>query len=63
MNAIGVFQTPSMYIYRARDGEGEGEMSLVDFYGISIIVGYLMPNSVYTYILNIYVFTMCLQII
>ena len=24
------------------------------FYGISIIVGYLMPNSLYTYILNIY---------
>ena len=27
---------------------------LVGFYGISTIVGYLMPNSVYTYILNIY---------
>ena len=27
---------------------------LVRFYGISIIVGYLMPNPVYTYILNIY---------
>ena len=24
------------------------------FYGISTIVGYLMPNHVYTYILNIY---------
>ena len=24
------------------------------FYGISTIVGYLMPNLVYTYILNIY---------
>ena len=24
------------------------------FYGISIIVGYLMPNSIYTFILNIY---------
>ena len=28
--------------------------SLVWFYGISTIVGYLMPNPVYTYILNIY---------
>ena len=24
------------------------------FYGISTIVGYLMPNPLYTYILNIY---------
>ena len=28
--------------------------SLVWFYGISIIVGYLMPNPLYTYILNTY---------
>ena len=27
---------------------------LVGFYGISAIVGYLMPNPLYTYILNIY---------
>ena len=27
---------------------------LVSFYGISTIVGYLMPNPLYTYILNIY---------
>ena len=27
---------------------------LVDFYGISTLVGYLMPNPVYTYILNLY---------
>ena len=27
---------------------------LVGFYGISTIVGYLMPNPLYTYILNIY---------
>ena len=26
----------------------------VGFYGISTIVGYLMPNPLYTYILNIY---------
>ena len=29
-------------------------MISVGFYSISIIVSYLMPNSVYTYILNIY---------
>ena len=29
-------------------------LGLVGFYGISIIVGYLMPNLVFTYILNIY---------
>ena len=28
--------------------------SLVRFYGISTIVGYIMPNPLYTYILNIY---------
>ena len=27
---------------------------LVQFYGISTIVGYLMPNPVYTYISNVY---------
>ena len=27
---------------------------LVWFYGISTIVGYLMPNPLYTYILDIY---------
>ena len=27
---------------------------MIWFGGISIIVGYLMPNSIYTYILNIY---------
>ena len=27
---------------------------LVWFYGISTIVGYLMPSPVYTYLLNIY---------
>ena len=30
------------------------EFALVGFYGISTIVGYLMPNALYTYILNIY---------
>ena len=28
--------------------------ALVEFYGISTIVGYLMPNPLYTYILDIY---------
>ena len=27
---------------------------LIGFYGISTIVGYLMPNPLYTYILNRY---------
>ena len=29
-------------------------LSCVEFYGISTIQGYLMPNPLYTYILNIY---------
>ena len=29
-------------------------LSLVGSYGISTIAGYLMPNPLYTYILNIY---------
>ena len=39
----------SLYIYIKYVGFG-----LVGFYGISTIVGYLMPNLVYTYILDIY---------
>ena len=39
----------SLYIYIKYIGFG-----LVGFYGLSTIVGYLMPNSLYTYILNIY---------
>ena len=27
---------------------------LIVFYGISTFVGYLIPNPVYTYVLNIY---------
>ena len=30
------------------------EFGLIEFYGISTIVGYLMPNTLYTYISNIY---------
>ena len=39
----------SLYIYIKYTGFG-----LVGFYGISTIVGYLMPNPLYTYILDIY---------
>ncbi len=39
----------SLYKYIKYIGFG-----LVGFYGISTIVGYLMPNSIYTYILDIY---------
>ena len=39
----------SLYIYITYIGFG-----LVGFYGISTIVGYLMPNPLYTYISNIY---------
>ena len=38
----------SLYIYIKYTGFG-----LVGFYGISTILGYLMPNLLYTYILNI----------
>ena len=39
----------SLYIYIKYIGFG-----LVGFYGISTIVGYLMPNLLYTYILDIH---------
>ena len=39
----------SLYIYSKYIG-----FRLTGFYGISSIVGYLMPNPLYTYILNIY---------
>ena len=39
----------SLYIYIRYIGFG-----LVGIYGISTIVGYQMPNPLYTYILNIY---------
>ena len=39
----------SIYIYIKYIGFG-----LVGFYGISTVVGYLMPNPPYTNILNIY---------
>ena len=39
----------SLYIYIKYIGFG-----WVGFHGISIFVGYLMPNPLYTYILNIY---------
>ena len=39
----------SLYIYIKYIG-----FNLVGFYGISTSVGYLMPNPLYTYILDIY---------
>ena len=30
------------------------KFGLIWFYGISTIVGYLMPNPVFTYVLNLY---------
>ena len=48
----GLFNTkPSLYIYIKYLWFG-----MVRFYGISTIVGYLMPNPLYTFILNIYDF-------
>ena len=40
---------PHIYIYIEYIG-----FSFVKFYGLSTIVGYLMPNPLYTYILNIW---------
>ena len=49
INHCGLFNAKSsLYIYIEYIG-----FSLVGFYGISTIVGYLMPNPLYTYILNI----------
>ena len=31
----------------------------VCFYGISTIVGYLMPNPINKYILNVYIYVIC----
>ena len=39
----------SLYIYIIYKG-----FRLIGFYGISTLVGYLTPNPLYTYILNIY---------
>ena len=50
INHLRLFKSKSsLYIYIKYIWFG-----LVGFYGISIIVGYLMPNPLYTYILNIY---------
>ena len=45
-----------LYIYIEYIG-----FSLVGFYGISTIVGYLMPNPVYTY--QIYIYMICKYIL
>ena len=50
INHCRVFNAKSsLYIYIKYIGFG-----WVGFYGISTIVGYLMPNPLYTYISNIY---------
>ena len=50
INPCRLFNVKStLYIYIEFIGFG-----LVGFYGISTIVGYLMLNPLYTYILNIY---------
>ena len=47
INHCGLFNAKSsLYIYIIYD--------LICLYGTSTIVGYLMPNSLYTYILNVY---------
>ena len=49
INNCKLFNTTfSLYIYIKYIEFGLGK-----FYGISTIVGYLMPNPLYTYILNI----------
>ena len=50
INHCRLFNAKScLFIYIKYIGFG-----LVGFYGISTIVGYLMPNPIYSYILNIY---------
>ena len=50
INHCGLFNAKSsLYIYIIYD-----RIDLVGFYGISTLVSYLMPNPLYTYILNIY---------
>ena len=50
INRCRLFNTKSsLYIYIKYIWFG-----WVGFYGLSTIVGYLMPNPLYTYILNIY---------
>ena len=38
------------------------EFGLVGFFGISAIVGFLMPNQVYAYILDIYDMSLTIQL-
>ena len=52
INHCWVFNTKSsLYIYIRY-----AEFGLIGFYDISTIAGYLMPNPLHTYILNIYDF-------
>ena len=55
INHCGLFNAKSsLYIYIEYIGIG-----LVGFYDMSTIVGYLMPNPLYTNILNIYDLVWC----
>ena len=45
---------PKLLSSRCNKISVKGFVCLFGFYGISTIVGYLMPNPLYTYILNIY---------
>ena len=49
-----------IYIYITFQSQS-GWFGLLWFYGISTIVGHLMPNPIYTYILNMY--TICKHIL
>ena len=50
-----LIQDSTKYIYNSVKKSMHCDLvGLVWFYGISTIVGYLMPNPLYTYILNIY---------
>ena len=46
MNELLIFSHKKVFYH--------GLFGLFGFYGISTIIGYLMPNPVHTYILNIY---------
>ena len=47
-------QFDSMHIKVGRRRPALFRFDLIGFYRISTIVGYLMPNTLYTYTLNIY---------
>ena len=50
------YTTNGMVVLVRAPSMGQIDLKIISirFYGISTIVGYLMPNPLYTYILNIY---------